>query len=245
MHRTLKLRHAALCLAAVITPCGERLGAADASERPLRILQAQEATFPPSLASQGIFSGWVRVVLHVDAAGHLLDHLVLAYTREEFANELALTLPRWTFEPAWDRNGPVGTRAEIVFAFESRGAVVSIDGMTSVSMAARGLPEQSHSLEARLTELDRPLAALTTVSPAHPGRDLGPGNATGTATIDFYVDTTGKPRMPVAFGATHEAYVIAAAEALMRWRFEVPTRHGQPVNVRAQQTFNFGQTKRP
>ena len=89
------------------------------------------------------------------------------------------------------------------------------------------------------TELDRPLAATHVVQPRHPGLALRPVQPTGSVVIDFYVDATGRARMPVATRATHEAFAIAAVEALMEWQYAPPTRNGAPVVVRVVQQFNF------
>jgi hypothetical protein len=57
--------------------------------------------------------------------------------------------------------------------------------------------------------------------------------------LDFYIDTEGRPRMPVVLSAAHDVYAIAAMEALLQWRFAPPTRQGRPAIVRATQQFSF------
>jgi len=61
----------------------------------------------------------------------------------------------------------------------------------------------------------------------------------GSAVIDFYIDSEGHPRMPVAQKASHVEFAVAAADALMQWRFEPPTHRGRPITVRMVQEFVF------
>jgi hypothetical protein len=49
--------------------------------------------------------------------------------------------------------------------------------------------------------------------------------------------------MPVVAEADDLALALPAVEALSHWQFEPPTRHGEPVIVRARQAFRF--TPRP
>jgi TonB family protein len=212
------------------------IGSGDA---PLRITQPFAATFPPVLLAEGITSGQVRAVIHIDAEGKLADFLVVAYTHRELATELAGNLREWQFEPARDRGEAAGTRTEIVFNFEAKGAVLSLTAVNSANALNRWIPAEVVSLVCHLGELDQPLVAIQTVRPVHPGPRLQPARPTGSAVIDFYVDAEGRPRMPVVARATHEAFGARAVDALARWRFSSPSRGGKPVAVRVRQTFLF------
>jgi hypothetical protein len=86
--------------------------------------------------------------------------------------------------------------------------------------------------------LDEPVRTIHVVPPQHPGKRVSPP-LQPFAVIDFYIDMEGRPRMPVVLRAAHESYGIAAADALMQWRFAPPTRQGRPMIVRATQLFTF------
>jgi hypothetical protein len=92
-------------------------------------------------------------------------------------------------------------------------------------------------------ELDHPLTVLEQASPRNPGRLVDPEGRGGTAVLDFIIDETGRPRVPVVVRTDHLGFAVAAAEALESWRFEVPRRGGTPVAVRAQQVFVFSGRK--
>jgi outer membrane biosynthesis protein TonB len=211
-------------------------------ERPLRIIQTVAANFPAAVAAEGIVDGEVRAVLQVDAAGKFLDCLVTAYTRREFADELMAAVRDWSFQPAHVRGEPVGSRAEVAFAFHARGMVLSLTPQETFTVNANRLsPPGLTSLRCRLSDLDAPVRTLHVVEPRHPGRSVKPAASPPTVVIDFYIDTEGRPRMPVVQRATHDVYAIAAIDALAQWRFVPPTRLGRPAIVRATQQFTFSE----
>jgi TonB family protein len=211
-------------------------------DRSLRIIQTVETNFPPGLLMDGIREGRVRAVLHVDENGKLLDCLVTGFTHEAFARELLTQMSGWQFEPARQRGETVSARAEVMFAFEARGQVISVQpgqGLTTSTGDWGKTPLQS--LLCRLSDLDTPPKLVHVVQPDHPGRRLQPPELRGSATVDFYIDGEGRTRMPVVTRASHEVFGAAAATALSQWRFAPPTCAGRPVLVRATQQFTFSE----
>ena len=212
------------------------------SDRSLRVVQTTQANFPIALAAEGISEGEVRVVLNVDASGKLVDYLVTAYTRRELAEELVANLRDWSYEPARQRGEAVGSRIEAAFAFQARGMVLSLTPHDTASVTTNRLIRPAlTSLVCRPSELDEPVRALHVVEPQHPGKHVSPPPIQPKVVIDFYIDMEGRPRMPVVLRAPHELYAGAAADALMQWRFNVPSRQGQPTIVRATQQFSFSE----
>lgn len=217
---------------------------ADASglwdDRPLRIIQTTDPQFPSRLLQEGVREGAVRAVLHVDADGQLLDCLITGVTHPAFASELLGHVRSWRFEPSHQRGEPIGARVEATFTFEARGQVVSVSSSDAVSLRTREWTKaelQSHL--GKVSELDAPPTLRQVVPPHHPGLHLKPPEPRGSATVDFYIDVEGRPRMPVVTRASHEAFGAAAIEAITQWRFAPPKRAGQPVVVRATQVFTF------
>ncbi len=222
---------AALALGAAVSAAGIT---------PVRIEKTVEPRFPNALAFATINSGEARVVICVDASGRLTDLLVSGYTDKAFADEAVRALRQWTYTPA-SRNGePIGVRLELRFDFSAPGRVVSMMAMEAADVLVRSfVPTTMVTRICQPGELDRPVAAVQTVEPPHPGLVPGAPTQTGSTVIDFYVDENGQARMPVVVRATHEDYAQAAVSALNQWRFAPPTRHGQPVAVRVQQEFIF------
>lgn len=222
----------------IALPAGAR--GAPLDDSPLKIIQTSAANFPPLLASEGILEGEVRAVINIDANGRFVDCLITAYTHPEFAREVMTSLRSWEYEPARQGGEAVGTRAELSFAFEARGMVISIASGDSLNMRMNQLMARPPvSLVCKLTELDEPLTATKVVNPRHPGRQLRATHPGGTTTIDFYVDASGRPRMPVVLNASHPWFAAAAVEALSQWQFNLPTCSGRPVAVRVRQEFIF------
>lgn len=230
-----------LLLAGLATFLSPQAGAAGLWDtRPLKIIQSEEMNFPAALATQGVREGEVRAVIHVDSDGKLVDCLITAYTHRELAQEVVAGLRGWTYEPAQQRGERIGSRLEVAFAFEAKGNVVSLTSIeTNTGPINRLLGTPPTFLLCRATELDRPLAATHAVPPGHPGRALKPAQPQGSVTIDFYIDATGRARMPVPTQASHELFAAAAVEALLQWQFTPPTRNGAPVVVRVVQRFDF------
>lgn len=205
----------------------------------LKVIQTTEANFPPVLLADGITSGQVRAVVHVDAEGRLVDHLILAYSHRALATELSAVLPGWQFVVPRDHGEPISVRTIIEFDFTATGVVLSLTSSHTQGALTRWLPGPLTVTLCDASALDRPLQATRTASPFHPGRHLRPNQPKGTATIDFYVDTEGRPRMPVVAAASHEAFGAAAGDAVAQWRFVPPTRASRPVVVRVRQEFVF------
>jgi outer membrane biosynthesis protein TonB len=210
------------------------------AERPLRIIQPNEAAFPSDLLAAGVSEGEVHAVLSVDARGQLLDCLITAYTHRELARDLLQAVRYWEYEPAIEKGVPVGQRLEVMFTWRSSGGILSqLPSMMVAASLNRKFKAPLISLVCKPNELDRKPVLRESVTPLHPGKALSPPQLTGRATIDFYIDAGGRPRMPVAVRATDEAFAITAAEALLLWRFEPITSQGRPVAVRMVQEFIF------
>src|SRR5690242_1436182 len=106
--------------------------AANAERSSLRIKQTTEARFPSGLLLVPITKGEAWVMITVDADGTLTDALATRYTHEAFAREAVRVLHTWKYEPARMDGSPVAVRVELHFTFESSGAIVSMDGTSTL-----------------------------------------------------------------------------------------------------------------
>ncbi len=203
----------------------------------LKIIQTTEPDFPPDTETLLLRRGEARVVINVDADGHLVDWLVTSYTHPNFATAAINALKEWRYEPARIAGEPVGTRASLAFNFQVKGQVISLSGVDALaSQFSSALGDHRTDRVCLPHELDQPVQAVQTVPP-HP---IASRNQKGSRTVvvDFYIDETGRPRMPVVTDA-QDQQAAAAVDALMQWRYTVPTKAGTPVSVRAQQSFVF------
>ncbi|MCX6951979.1 MAG: energy transducer TonB [Verrucomicrobia bacterium] len=89
-----------------------------------------------------------------------------------------------------------------------------------------------------LRELDRIPVPLQAVSPRYP-EELARLGAVGEITVDFYIDERGAVRMPYVSSHAQPLLARLAVDAVRQWKFEPPTRRGQPVLVHVRQLFRF------
>lgn len=203
----------------------------------LKIIQTTEPDFPPDTETLLLRRGEARLVINIDADGKLVDWLVTSYTHPNFATAAINALKEWRYEPARIAGEPVGTRASLVFNFQVKGQVISLSGVDAIaSQFASSLGERQTDRVCLPHELDQPVQPVQTVAP----RPISLRNQKGSRTVvvDFYIDETGRPRMPVVTDA-QDQQAAAAVDALMQWRYTVPTKAGAPVSVRAKQSFVF------
>ncbi len=206
----------------------------------LKIVQMIEPVYPPSLTREGVTSGIVEMVFGVDAEGRLDDYLITSYSRPELVKEVEAVLRQWRFEPMRVDGAPVWSRAELAFLFEARGVVVTRTALDGVAMLTRSMLEEASRVRvlSRQSELDRPLAVLSAVTPLYPAQ-LAESGLAGAVTMEFFVDGAGRVRLPVMEGDAHPWFGEAAAQALMQWKFEPPMKKGRPTVVKARQQFAF------
>ena len=87
-------------------------------------------------------------------------------------------------------------------------------------------------------DLDRIPTPTKIVRPDYPAQieQLSHG---GHVTVEFYIDQTGRVRMPSASSETNEVLAALAIRAVEQWRFEPPVARGRPALVQIRQDFNF------
>jgi TonB family protein len=130
-------------------------------------------------------------------------------------------------------------RGRLSFGFEAHGVVVSQSILDHVEARLReALGSRRIEKVATIRQLDQKLNATRTVSPRFP-LQAGGQKLTGSVTLDFLIDESGRVRMPVLDRADHRELAEAAVAALMEWQFDPPTQRGQPVIVKAKQQFLF------
>jgi TonB family protein len=206
------------------------------------IVQTCTPVFPYLLTQTGVTRGQAQVAVSTDDKGNLVEWLVVAYSHPALAREAVDSIKQWKFLPARLRGDPVGTTIDIFFDFEAKGVVVSTTTLDLVARATIFASSRDAYQPCSLRELDRIPTPLTTIAPQYPAK-LAKKGVRGKVTVDFYIDETGTARMPSV--ASHDNIELTALsiEALRRWKFEPPTRDGNPVLVRAAQVFTFDPEK--
>ena len=204
----------------------------------LTVNQTDALIYPYSMTLSGILSGEARVMVSVDASGHLTDTLVVGYTNVAFADTAVNALKRWTYEPARAHGMARTSRACVYFIFKNQTGIITqlLPGMTDYR-AVHGGEEHYVYAACRLRELDRIPIPSEVVQPVLPKGGL---SAKRSVTVEFYIDVEGKVRMPaIERSEPDDGYAAAAVRAVEQWRFEPPMRRGQPTLVLARQEFSF------
>jgi TonB family protein len=208
-------------------------------DKPLKVVETSNIIFPKRLMAL-TNHGEVRVLVSVDSQGVLQDHLVIGYTKKPFADIAESAIKQWKFEPAQVKGSPVSVVSEITISFEATGVVVDLDLQEAVA-AMYYWWERAGRFEyhpVALKELDRIPIPKAVVAPLFP-HELADKGVCGDVTIAFYIDEQGQVKMPAITDADDMRLAEFAMNALNKWTFEPPTRKGEPVLVRASQTFKF------
>jgi TonB family protein len=222
--------------------CGGALAAAAESPEdivPLKIIQTADPMFPPSLERAGVRHGIVHAAIKVGADGKLEDLLITAYTRKEFADAAITAIEKWRFEPASDNGVPLDSVRDLVFNFELLGVTMDAPSLLDQGHVSRLKisfdSDDSFDYQAcELRDLDRiPVLRHVVVPAGYPPR------SSGSVTVEFYIDEQGRVRLPGVSGDADAPFANAALDAVRQWQFDPPTSRGNPVLVRASQTFHF------
>lgn len=185
----------------------------------------------------GIHSGKVRMVVSVDADGHLVDQLVVAYTNEIFVTSAVRAVKAWIFEPARVRGHPRASRADLLFVFKGDLVVTVQNAEYNFLQSIFG--DTYMFQPSLLRDLDHIPFPVHVVTPSIPDGVMAPGEVR-VVTVEFYIDQEGKVRVPsVSREQADDRLAAVAVAAVEQWRFESPMRKGRPVLVLAQQDFRF------
>jgi TonB family protein len=227
-------------LAAIAPPAHVRGQDSAPRDSSLKIHQTVAPFFPTHLYMDGVVSGEVRIAIQVDASGRLTDTLVVAYTNFSLVKPTLDAVGQWTFDPAVVNGEARGTTSGLVFDFRPDGPVLvqraGGPGHDSL-LDAYGRESMSFEYQVReLRDLDRIPNPVRIVKPSFAAQ-RGASSQPVRVTVDFYIDETGRVRMPSVSRSEDNALAWAAVQAVSQWTFAPPTVDGAPVTVHATQDF--------
>jgi TonB family protein len=202
----------------------------------IAVEQVGVLVYPPSMLYDGVDSGEVRLAISVDSDGKLIDCLLTAYTKREFADAVMAAIRRWHYLPARANGRAVASRTDLIFEFRNKGVIVqTLPGAMLHRAYFESLDERYDYKPSQLRDLDRIPTPIHVVSPL-----ANPDDKVRSVTVGFYIDEEGKVRMAaVERAAADSLFAAAAVAAVEQWRFEPPLCKGKPVLVSVQQEFNF------
>jgi TonB family protein len=215
----------------------------DTSLQKLRVEKFVMPEFPDYVRLSGNNKGVVTVAIGRDGEGRVTDVLVLDSTHAKLTQSTVTAVQQWKFAlPA--NPGPTGQ--EIVpivrFIFTSKGISVVSALTGSLASKDRDVVENAPVILPSFAELSPPPRALVQPMPRFTGA-LADRAAGGTATVKFFVDETGRVRVPIVVDCSVPELGRAALAAVEQWRFEPPRIAGHKTIVLETQTFSFGPPK--
>jgi TonB family protein len=176
----------------------------------------------------------------VAADGTLVDVFVSAFSHPEFAESAERAVRSWTFRAAESTEpGALPQRFNVRINFRREGMIVVQGDFQEIVKAYLGQRDTDVSVNiCKLRDLDNTPEAVNLVVPAYP-EELKKQKTEGAAAVSFFIDESGRVRVPSIAGSTRPEFAAAAVAAVSQWTFVPPLRKGQPTRVFAVQEFSF------
>ncbi len=201
----------------------------DESLRRLRVDKFILPEFPERLRQEGHAKGIVTVAIGRDGEGRVTDVFVLASTHPLLTQTVVSAVQKWKFARPGDLALPGKEIVPIVrFLFGARG----------LAAQEPAVDENAPILLPSFSDLDEMPKPLNHPMPHIRGNSTAPEEG-GTATVRYFVDETGKVRVPVVIDCTAPEFGRAAIAAVEQWTFEPPRIAGQPTICREMELFKF------
>jgi TonB family protein len=210
----------------------------------LRLAKFVMPEFPDSLRLMGTNNGVVTVAVGRDAEGLVNDVLVLDSTEVKLTQAVLEAVRQWKFARPANVQPPGQPIVPIVrFFFGAKGVVmVPTSGALASRDRGNGLRENPPVVLPSFADLDQ------MPKPIHspPPKLTGPAAARfdgGTATVKFFVDETGKVRVPIVLECTTPELGLAALAAIEQWTYEPPRVGGRSTIAIETGTITFAKPK--
>lgn len=243
-----RLRSAAAAFTALAC-AGAAHGGAPANEQSIQKLRLERFVmpeFPDFVRLTGSSRGHVTAAIGRDSEGHVDDVLLLESTHPRLSHAVTEAVRKWRFaRPA--NQAMLG--AEIVpivrFIFTASGiSIVSAATGPAVARDAAGLGrDDAPVVLPGVADLDSPAAPVHQPMPRISGVTRDRVTA-GSATVKFFIDETGRVRIPLVLEATTPELGEAALAAVAQWRYEPPRIAGRATIAIETQTFQFAPAPR-
>ena len=206
------------------------------------IRESKDPVFPLSMKRLGYDKGVAIFAIFINQFGELADYLPLEATHIDFAEAVEKVLPDWDYSVPYVDGKTAAIVSRIKVTFErGKGVVYETTGYDHYSHVNALHETQSAYRTYSVAELDSIPEPIHIEKPAFHIELLEERNLVN-AVFEFYIDENGKVRMPTlreADDKVDERLLILAQEALLQWRFNAPTRDGQPVVARTALPFRF------
>ena len=241
MKRAALLRFVSMLSASVaLVPAGVRaqLAPNDQSARIMRLDRFVVPEFPAFLRQAGILQGTVVAAIGSDGRGRPDDILVLESTDPRFTTAALEAIREWRFAPAATNPSDPPQSVPVVRFLFTTGAVSVVPLTVGSSGSRRPVRAETPIELPNFSHLDQVPSALSQPAPEFPPA-LRQRVTAGTVVVKYFVDATGRVRLPTVISASDAGLAQAALAAVRQWRFEPPRIDGRPVIALERHSFQF------
>jgi TonB family protein len=210
----------------------------DEALRQLRLSKFVMPEFPELVRLSGDTHGVVVVAIGRDAEGRVTDVLVLNSSNAGLSQAVVTAVGEWRFARPANRAGPDRPIIPIVRFLFKAGGVTFISAPSHGAGHKTDIANNPPMVFPMVADLDTSSEPLVQPLPNITGALLD-RLAPGTATVKFFVDETGRVRVPIVLESTTPEYADAAIACIEQWRYEPPRIAGQPTIAIETATFHF------
>lgn len=196
-------------------------------DKPPKPLVTSAPVYPFDLLEQKV-KGKVSVSFTIDPEGRTHVVKVEDASRPEFAAAAGAMIAAWTFDPAMKGGKPGWALLRKRVEFDRDADDFPMN--ESAERLLKDLNRKPCPILMNANELDAPLTGRFQPIPVVPD-DVVKANARAEAVVEFIVDHAGHAQLPRIVSATNPDFGWAAATAVARWQYTVPSRKGKPVDV--------------
>ena len=228
----------AALLAFSALPLAAQFSPNDQSARAMQLDRFVLPEFPPFLRQAGVLQGTVVVAIGRRPGAAPDDILILESTDPRLSDAALDAIRDWKFKPH-DLRSANDEAAPIVRFLFTTGSVSVVPLTTSQRSSARRPIRADTPVELpNFSHLDHTPALVHQVPPEFPP-SLRHRVAHGTVVVKYFVDATGRVRLPTVISASEPAFGEAALTAMRQWRYDPPRIDGRPVIVLERHAFEF------
>ncbi len=210
-----------------------------AENGPVSFKEYYEPLFPVLLKSEGIFSGFVDIVVDINPDGTIEDWLPVRATHPDFVRSVEHAIRKWSFKPPMSNGKPTPLVVQMTINYSFEGVVLVSGNITDVYLNRLSRDREFYQPVARLSDLDQIPEPVHIVPPRIPS-DVPDDKIQGDVVVTFFIDQEGHVRIPIVTEINgHRGLAVSAFMAIKEWEFKPPTVHGDPVLVKARQPFHF------
>jgi TonB family protein len=225
--------------AAVLPPnrLHAQLAPNEQTARVMRLERFVVPEFPPFLRQAGVLQGTVVAAISSDSRGRAHDVLVLESTDARFTEAALEAIREWRFD-ARRAEASMDPVPVVRFLFTT-GAVSMVPLTVGVSSGPRRTVRAETPIELpNFSHLDHVPAVLHSPAPEFPVA-LRDHISSGSVVVKYFVDATGRVRLPTVVSATSPELGAAALAAIRQWRYDPPRIDGKPVIALERHSFQF------